>query len=315
MRILITGGTGSLGKALLKKLDGEHTVCVFSRDEGKHALLPQHICKMIGDVRDRDRLDYVMRKFNPDIIYHAAAKKRIDDMELYPDECVKTNILGTQNVAWAADKNNVHKCVLISTDKACQPINVYGSTKFIAERIFSNYNLFSETIFTSVRYGNVLCSRGSFVPLWKDKLLNGDIINVTSKECTRFLFTLDDAVNFIVHSVELASGGEVFIPVMSSYYIIDVVRALEGILNKEAIVNFSGMRPGEKIHEDMVGESEMDRCHQLENGNLVILPEYYNVDLKYNTNKYTGVRLNSAYYVNTNLDSLVSLLKRSLDVQ
>ena len=176
--ILITGGTGSLGKALIKRLKKINCkLIVYSRDEGKQALSfgnDSSIIRVIGDVRDLNKLDVTMKRHKPDYVIHTGALKRIDDMEFYPDECVKTNIKGSENVAIAAEHNGVKKCILISTDKACQPINVYGSSKFIAERIFTNYDYNStSTIFASVRYGNVIASRGSFIPLWMDLLSEG----------------------------------------------------------------------------------------------------------------------------------------------
>ena len=154
--ILITGGTGSLGKALIKKLKINNKIIVYSRDEGKQALLfgnSPDIVRVIGDIRDYNKLDVTLQRHSPDYVIHTAALKRIDDMEFHPDECVKTNIDGSENVAKASLKNNVKKCILVSTDKACQPVNVYGSSKFIAERIFTNYDYYStSTIFSSVRY-------------------------------------------------------------------------------------------------------------------------------------------------------------------
>ena len=168
-KILITGGTGSLGKALIKRLNKNNTIIVYSRDEGKQALEFGHdpsIIRIIGDIRDFDKLNITLKRQKPDYIIHTAALKRIDDMEFHPDECIKTNINGSENVARAALENNIEKCILVSTDKACQPVNVYGSSKFMAERIFTNYDYHStDTIFASVRYGNVIASRGSFVPL------------------------------------------------------------------------------------------------------------------------------------------------------
>jgi UDP-N-acetylglucosamine 4,6-dehydratase len=232
---LITGGTGSLGKALIKRLlkNPDNKIVVFSRDEGKQALsfggMPR-IIRVIGDIRDFDKLNVTMKRHKPDYVIHTAALKRIDDMEFYPDECVKTNIDGSENVAKAALLNDVAKCILISTDKACQPVNVYGSSKFIAERIFTNYDYQSDsTIFASVRYGNVIASRGSFIPLWLGLLSEGNTIGVTSLEMTRFLFTLEDAVDTVLGAVESAEGGEVFIPQIPSYDMKTILAAVESL--------------------------------------------------------------------------------------
>ena len=228
-KFFITGGTGTLGKALVDRIIAAGgTAIVFSRDEGKQALLfgnRKEVVRVIGDIRDYDKLDVSLARHKPDIIIHTAALKRIDDMEFYPDECVKTNIQGSENVAKAALKNGISKCILVSTDKACQPVNVYGSSKFIAERIFTNYDFYSQhTIFSSVRYGNVICSRGSFIPLWLELLKNKENVKVTSLEMTRFLFTIGDAVDTVLGAVYNSEGGEVFIPQINSYDMNTIVR-------------------------------------------------------------------------------------------
>ena len=162
MKYFITGGTGSLGKALIKRIlrNKKNKVVVYSRDEGKQANIFRNTNRVkcvIGDVRDFQKLDTTMRIHKPDFVIHTAALKRVDDMEFHPDECMKTNVYGSENVAIASLNHGVKKCMLISTDKACQPVNVYGSSKFIAERIFTNYDYNSDsTVFASVRYGNVL---------------------------------------------------------------------------------------------------------------------------------------------------------------
>ena len=251
--ILITGGTGSLGKALIKRLKQANKIIVYSRDEGKQALIfgdNPEIIRVIGDVRDYDKLNVTLQRHKVDYIIHTAALKRIDDMEFYPDECVKTNINGSENVARAALENNVEKCILVSTDKACQPVNVYGSSKFIAERIFTNYDYNSNTtIFASVRYGNVIASRGSFIPLWVDLINNNQVLKVTSNEMTRFLFTLEDAVDAVLGALNNALGGEVFVPQINSYTLPTCIKALQSILNKNAKTKITGLRPGEKLHE------------------------------------------------------------------
>ena len=209
--ILITGGTGSLGKALVKKIkDFGWKIIVYSRDEGKQALFfgkDAEVIRVIGDIRDLDKLKTTFRLHKPDYVIHAAALKRIDDMEFHPDECVKTNIKGTENVAIASLSSGVKKCILVSTDKACEPVNVYGSSKFIAERIFTNFDYnSSSTTFASVRYGNVIASRGSFIPLWLSLIEDNKKIKVTSLECSRFLFTLEDAVDTVLSSLQLSEG-------------------------------------------------------------------------------------------------------------
>jgi len=316
-RILITGGTGSLGKALIKKLKEINCqLIVYSRDEGKQALSfgnDPSIIRVIGDIRDFKKLDVTMKRHKPDYVIHTGALKRIDDMEFYPDECVKTNIIGSENVAIASQNNDIKKCILISTDKACQPINVYGSSKFIAERIFTNYDYNSDsTIFASVRYGNVIASRGSFIPLWVDLISQGKNIQVTSMECTRFLFTLNDAVDTVLNSLYFAQGGEVFIPKINSFKMKNVIEAIKIISNLDSIeYDIVGMRPGEKFHEDMVCKTELEFTMQPSDKLLCVLPQYTNKEHKYDK-KYDGVEFNSSLHNNDNINDLCGLIERGL---
>lgn len=315
---LVTGGAGSLGQALVKRLLGRGAkVIIYSRDEGKQAEVfnrEPNVIKVIGDVRDYSKLDTTLKRWKVDYIIHAAALKRIDDMEFYPDECVKTNINGSDNVAKAALVNGVKKCILVSTDKACQPINVYGSTKFIAERLFTNYDYNSDsTIYASVRYGNVIASRGSFIPLFIDKLNNGETINVTSEEMTRFLFTLEDAVDAVLGAFENSVGGEVFVPQIDSYTLPTCIQALEKLTGKQALTNVIGLRPGEKLHEDMLAETELPFTYQVEHINLLqIRPQYTNRSHQDYFEKYEGPHFNSALWVKNDIDGVVELINRGL---
>tara|TARA_Y100000592_G_scaffold70337_1_gene109370 strand:+ start:2522 stop:3505 length:984 start_codon:yes stop_codon:yes gene_type:complete len=316
-KILITGGTGSLGKALIKRLQKINCkLIVYSRDEGKQALSfgnDPSIIRVIGDVRDLDKLDVTMKRHTPDYVIHTGALKRIDDMEFYPDECVKTNIIGSENVAIASQNNGVKKCVLISTDKACLPVNVYGSSKFIAERIFTNYDYNSNsTIFASVRYGNVIASRGSFIPIWMDLISQGKKIQVTSMECTRFLFTLNDAVDTVLDSLYFAQGGEVFIPKINSFKMGNVIEAIKRISELDSIeYDMVGMRPGEKFHEDMLCKTELEFTMQPSDKLLCVLPQYTHKKHKYDK-KYDGVEFNSSLHNNDNVDDLVHLIQSGL---
>ena len=316
-KILITGGTGSLGKALVRRIKKlEWKIIIYSRDEGKQALSfggDKNIARVIGDIRDLNKLNTTFRLHRPDYVIHTAALKRVDDMEMYPDECVKTNIQGSENVAIAALNNGVKKCMLISTDKACQPVNVYGSSKFIAERIFTNFDYNSDTtIFSSVRYGNVIASRGSFIPLWL-KLINEDKkIKVTSMDCSRFLFTLSDAVNTVLGALENAQGGEVFIPKINSYNMKTIVSAVGAITNKNVDYEVIGLRPGEKIHEDMLSEVELPFTYEVNDNLLVVLPQYTKKKHIY-FKKYEGSKFNSSLHLNDNVDVLVRLIKGGLN--
>lgn len=317
--ILITGGTGSLGKALIKYLKNlcSCNIIVYSRDEGKQALSfgnDPSIIRVIGDIRDFEKLNTTFSIHKPDYVIHTGALKRVDDMEFYPDECVKTNVQGSENVARASLLNNVKKCILVSTDKACQPINVYGSSKFIAERIFTNYDYNSNsTIFSSVRYGNVIASRGSFIPLWMDLLNEGKGIKVTSMECTRFLFTLTDAVETVLNSLYHSQGGEVFIPKINSFKMENVIKAVKQILNHDTIdCTIMGMRPGEKFHEDMLAKTELDFTYEVSDKLLTVLPQYTNKKHTHDK-KYEGLEFNSSLHNNDNVDDLVEIIKRGLN--
>jgi UDP-N-acetylglucosamine 4,6-dehydratase/UDP-glucose 4-epimerase len=328
-KVLITGGTGSLGRALIKKLKKfQCEIIIYSRDEGKQSLYfgkDKDIIRIIGDIRDFEKLNYALSIYKPNYVIHTAALKRIDDVEYYPDEAVKTNILGSINVTNACLLNKIDKCILISTDKACQPINVYGATKFIAERMFLNQDYYSSkaghsTIFTSVRYGNVIASRGSFIPIWIDALENNEPIKVTSLDCTRFLFTLEDSVNTVLNSLMWGVGGEVFVPKLNSFTMQNVMNSIEFITKKPLKYIEIGMRPGEKFHEDMLANSELPftytipfdeeaksfYCEEL----LCILPQY--TQKSYAFKKYTGIELNSQLLLNTDQKFLNELIIRGL---
>ena len=313
--LLITGGSGSLGKALInhyQKNNPDYDLIVYSRDEGKHIQLPDNVTKVIGDIRDRDRLDYVFGKYKPSIVISAAALKRINDLELHPDEAIKTDILGTQNVMWACDKHEAEKCVHVSSDKAAAGVNVYSVCKFIGERLATNYNNFSKTKFFSVRYGNCINSRGAAVVVWLDRMKKGQELLVTDPLCSRYFFLLEEAVNFITSMIDIAEGGELFVPIMDSYTMKDVIKALEIYTGIEPKTRIIGMRPGEKYHEDMITEVEMNLSFKIDDMDVVMIkPQYYDVTpTKYSISPYTGKRLVSSQCLNPNIDDLVSLISR-----
>jgi len=319
MKYFITGGTGSLGKALIKKIlkDPSSTVIVYSRDEGKQAKIFKNVERVkcvIGDVRDFKKLNTTMRIHKPDYVIHAAALKRVDDMEFHPDECMKTNVYGSENVAIASFENSVKKCMLISTDKACQPVNVYGSSKFIAERMFTNYDYNSEsTIFASVRYGNVIASRGSFIPLWIDQIEKGGEITVTSEECSRFLFTLGDAVDTVLSALNQAQGGEVFIPKIKSFSMNTIIQSVKQITKSDQItIKNIGMRPGEKLHEDMLAATELPFTREVDGGLLAVLPQYTNKTHTH-SESYDGREFNSSLHLDIDVDNLVCLIVRGIE--
>ena len=315
-KFFITGGTGTLGKALTSRiLDNGGSVVIYSRDEGKQANLfsqNKKIRCIIGDIRDYKKLSVSVFREMPDVILHTAALKRIDDMELEPDECIKTNIYVSENVARAALENNISKCILISTDKACKPVNVYGSSKLIAERIFTNYDFHSrQTIFSSVRYGNVICSRGSFIPLWLKLLSEGKNIKVTSLEMSTLLFTIQDAVDTVLYSVINSEGGEVFIPNISSYDMRTIIKAVEKIHDSKVEFDLVGLRPGEKLHEDMLAETELPFTYKVDDLNLLcVRPQYTKRKHNKYWSKYTGPHFNSSIHVSNDANVLKDLIKR-----
>ena len=315
-KFFITGGTGSLGKALIERLQSLGAeIIVYSRDEGKQALMfgGTNITRIIGDVRDYDKINTSLKIHEPDYIIHTAALKRIDDMEFHPDECIKTNINGSDNIARAALENNIEKCILVSTDKACKPVNVYGSSKFIAERLFTNYDYNSpSTIFASIRYGNVIASRGSFIPLFLKWIKENKTISITSEDMTRFLFTLNDAVDAVLGALDNAMGGEVFVPQINSYTLPICIKALETISNKKAKTKVIGLRPGEKLHEDMLAKTELDFTYEVPDINLLqIRPQYTNKTYQ-NWEKYNGPEFNSALWVKEDVKEVVKLINKGL---
>jgi UDP-N-acetylglucosamine 4,6-dehydratase len=311
----------TLGKAIINYLKSNKIDCkiiVYSRDEGKQAIAfgsDKSIIRVIGDIRDAEKLLRTMKLHRPDYVIHTAALKRIDDMEYYPDECFNTNVQGSVNVANASFQSDVKKCILVSTDKACQPINVYGASKFMAERIFTNFDYnSSSTIFSSVRYGNVIASRGSFIPLWIDQINNGQRLKLTSDKCSRFLFTLQDAVITVLSALVQSDGGEVFVPKLKSYTMVDVINALKSMLNVDTVeFDIVGMRPGEKLHEDMLGQSELDFTHlsKFDSNLLAILPQYTNKT--FNLFKYDGREFNSSLFLDNNEINLVELIRKGLN--
>lgn len=253
MKIVILGATGSLGKALTHFLIGKvDIVRVFSRDELKQSEMAKefntpNIRFFIGDIRDKERL---MSAFSgADVVIHTAAMKQVPACEYNPYEAVKTNIIGTQNVISACVANNIKKAILISTDKAVDPINLYGATKLVAEKLWINANQFSNTKFSFTRYGNVIGSRGSVVPLFREQAKTGTI-TVTDPEMTRFILTIDQAVEFVWDSLQKMKGGEKFIP--KNLPAVNIMDLAEHFLNTELNhieIKIIGVRQGEKIHE------------------------------------------------------------------
>lgn len=255
--ILITGGTGSFGKQYIKTiLERYHPrkLIVYSRDELKQFEMEQEFHQscmryFIGDVRDRDRLVQAMN--GVDFVIHAAALKQVPAAEYNPMECIKTNIHGAENVIQAALANNVEKVIALSTDKAANPINLYGATKLASDKLFVAANNIAgghKTRFAVVRYGNVVGSRGSVVPFFRKRIADGcDHLPITDERMTRFWITLQQGVDFVLKNFERMHGGEIFVPKIPSVRIVDLARAMAPELSHKII----GIRPGEKLHEIM----------------------------------------------------------------
>jgi len=263
--ILITGGTGSLGQALVKHIletrnEEFSKIIVFSRDEQKQYQMSLEFPEnkfpqmryFIGDVRDLDRLKMAMK--GVDYVIHAAAMKHVPIAEYNPMECIKTNINGAENVINAALECGVKKVVALSTDKACAPINLYGATKLASDKLFvaaNNITGWNPIVFSVVRYGNVMGSNGSVIPFFLKKKEDG-VLPITDPKMTRFNISLEGGVNMVMHALDNAWGGEIFIPKIPSYNILDVANAI----GPECEKPFVGIRPGEKIHEEMITSSD-----------------------------------------------------------
>lgn len=276
-KILITGGTGSLGKALTKEIFRKYqeveTLVVFSRDEQKHFQMAQDfpenkfpaIRYFIGDVRDKLRLKRAFE--NIDIVIHAAAMKHVHLAEYNPIECIKTNINGAQNIIDAALETGVKKVVALSTDKAAAPINLYGATKLTSDKLFiaaNNIKGKRNVVFSVVRYGNVIGSNGSVMPYFLKKKQNREkFLPITDRNMTRFNISLLDGCQMVFYAIENAWGGEIFVPKIPSYRITDVATAIAPDLEQKIV----GIRPGEKLHEEMITSSD--------SFNTVDLGKYY----------------------------------------
>ena len=261
--ILVTGGTGSFGKAFTKKILNLYKpkrLIIFSRDEHKQNEMANELKKysnilrfFIGDVRDRERL--IMATKGVDFIIHAAALKHVPSTEYNPFECIRTNIFGAENIIHAAINSNVKKTIALSTDKAANPINIYGASKLAADKIFISGNHLAANVksrFSVVRYGNVVGSRGSVVPFFKELSKEGDFVPITHKDMTRFWITLDMGVDFVLKNFERMFGGEIFVPKIPSYRLEDLAKAVAPNCKMKIV----GLRPGEKLHEEMVSTSD-----------------------------------------------------------
>ena len=325
--LLITGGTGSLGVALTKTILELYPkikrLIIFSRDEQKQYNMAQlfppakhpSLRYFIGDIRDINRLKRALHKV--DYVIHAAAMKHVPVAEYNPMECIKTNVLGAENLINACLETGVKKVVALSTDKAAAPINLYGATKLTSDKLFiaaNNIKGKNDIIFSVVRYGNVMGSNGSVIPFFMKKKSEG-VLPITDPEMTRFNILLKEGVNMVLHALGEAWGGEIFVPKIPSYKIIDLAKAIGPDCKLQVI----GIRPGEKIHEEMITSS--DSFTTYDTGDYyVILPQRpnWNLDLfieKHNANK---VQKGFTYNSGTNdeflsVNQLVNLLKDNFE--
>lgn len=304
--ILITGGTGSLGKALTEEFLNNYPeikkLVIFSRDEQKQFQMAQdfpiskypQIRFFIGDVRDKDRLKRAMKDI--DFVIHAAAMKHVHIAEYNPDECVKTNIHGAQNVIDACLETNVERVVALSTDKACAPINLYGATKLASDKLFvaaNNVRGSNPIKFSVVRYGNVMGSNGSVIPFFLKRRKQG-ILPITDFNMTRFNITLKGGVEMVIHALINAWGGEIFIPKIPSYRIVDVAKAIAPECSLECV----GIRPGEKLHEEMITSSDSYNTYDL-GKYYIILPQSPKWELKGYLNEFKAQKVKEGFNYNS----------------
>ena len=303
--LLITGGTGSLGKALTKEIFLRHPkigkIMVFSRDEQKHFQMRQefpiekfpNLEFIIGDVRDYQSLKAVFNKV--DYVIHAAAMKHVHLSENNPEECIKTNVGGAQNVINAAKESSVSNVVALSTDKACAPVNLYGATKLTSDKLFiaANNNKHSKIKLSVVRYENVMSSNGSVIPFFLDKKISGTL-PITDPEMTRFNITLSQGVDMVLYALENAWGGELFVPKIPSYNIMDLAKAIDPSCKTKVI----GIRPGEKVHEEMISSSDSYNTYDI-GEYYVILPTIVKWELEDFISKFNAEKVQIGFNYNS----------------
>lgn len=318
--ILITGGTGSFGHQMIKELlkYKPKSVLIYSRDEDKQYQMKQEFADeaiskklkfVIGDVRDYDRLFSVSKDI--DIVFHAAALKQVPTVELHPFEAVKTNVMGTYNVVKAAVARKVKRVVAISTDKAVKPVNAMGMTKALQEKIILSDDLEKDgTIFCCVRYGNVLGSRGSVIPLWDSKIQKNQPMPITHPEMTRFMLTLSQAIELVFYSLNHAKGGEIFVKKAYASKIVDLAKAYaEMITGKQDYpVKYVGIRAGEKIHEILVSEEEMRHAKEEKDHFVIHKEEEYDMNHIEKSIKFKDYSSESVEHLNIN--ELKDLMKK-----
>lgn len=291
-KILITGGTGSLGTALTKKLldTDVDTIRIFSRDELKQTEMRTKISDdrlrfLIGDVRDKERLSRALEDIN--IVIHAAALKHVPVAEYNPFEAVKTNVYGTQNLIESCFDKNVEIALAIGTDKAVAPFNTYGATKLLMERLFVSANFYKgnhNIKFLCVRYGNVLGSRGSIIPTFVEQIKNNKDITITDPNMTRFNITMNQALELVFRALNNGQGGEVFIPKLKAYTVSDVRDAVMGLLKSNSKTNIISVRPGEKFHETLISNDEIRNTYENKDDYILLEQQIQDNYLRKNPN-------------------------------
>ncbi len=308
--LLITGGTGSFGKKateILLKNSKLRKLVIFSRDENKQYLMQKNIKDkrirfFLGDIRDEERLIMAFR--DVDFVIHAAAQKHVPAAEYNPFECIKTNVYGSQSIISAAIKTNVKRVIALSSDKACNPINLYGATKLCSEKLFINANQLSGakgTKFSIVRYGNVIASRGSVIPYFKQLSKNNkNKIPLTHENMTRFFITLDKAIFFVLKTIDKMKSGEIFVPKMNSILIKDLIK----VLCPKNSIKIVGVRAGEKIHETLFSTEESNNIVE-KNDYYMILPHQQ----KFKNKKVKNFIYTSGSKENINAGKIVKLIE------
>lgn len=325
--ILITGGTGSFGKkfieTILEKYPDIKRLVIYSRDELKQFEMSQlnsikkhsQVRFFIGDVRDKERLRRAMEGI--DVVVHAAALKQIPTCEYNPFEAIKTNVLGAQNVIENCIDLNIERVIALSTDKAAAPINIYGATKLCSDKLFVAGNYYKgkhDVKLSVVRYGNVMGSRGSVIPFFMNKRRE-KVLPITDDKMTRFNITLEEGVDLVLYALEHMYGGEIFVPKIPSYRILDIAEAIAPDCRIEII----GIRPGEKLHEEMITKTDANNSLEFEQY-FVILPSMYLWDTKEYCAKFKGKRCEEGFYYNSGentdwltVDDIRELIKTHLD--
>jgi UDP-N-acetylglucosamine 4,6-dehydratase len=325
--VLITGGTGSFGKMftkiILSRFPNVKRLVIFSRDEQKHYNMSMEfpnskypaIRYYIGDVRDLSRLERAFEGI--DIVIHAAAMKHVHLSEYNPSECIKTNVNGAENVISAAIKCGVKKVVALSTDKACSPVNLYGATKLTSDKLFiaaNNIKGARDLIFSVVRYGNVMGSNGSVMPFFLNKRVDG-VLPITDIEMTRFNISLEDGCEMVFNAILNARGGEIFVPKIPSYRVVDVAKAIAPNCKLEIV----GIRPGEKLHEEMISISDAINTYDI-GKYYVIFPQEPIFNLEKYLTAFQAVKVDKHFSYNSGtntswetVDSLRRLVKNHVD--